>query len=106
MKASPKAFDQRLLWSDPAVDRGIANIRWSYSRRSVLEQCPRRYYYEYYGGSAGSQDPQLKNVQARHELAGTVLHSVIGGYFRKTLGEIGSLLQDSLRAFGGLKVED
>lgn len=69
----------------------VTKMRWSYSRRTVLEQCPRRYYYEYYGerASAASGDPNqpmlrlLKSLQNRHERAGTIAHLVISTYFRK-----------------------
>lgn len=101
--------DQPLLWREPAVDRRVSDIRWSYSRRSVLEQCPRRYYYEYYGGSSASSDPQrdlisrLKNVQTRHELAGNVLHTVIAGYFRKTADGKDSPEDLSRKAWGAFR---
>ena len=32
--------------------RELARIEWSYSRRVILERCPRQYYYEYFGASA------------------------------------------------------
>lgn len=44
----------------PMADEGLGRgelcgrfqeFAWSYSRRQSLEQCPRRYYYEYYGAS-------------------------------------------------------
>jgi PD-(D/E)XK nuclease superfamily len=65
--------------------------RWSYSRRSVLEQCPRRYYYEYYAATVarGRRDPRierlrrLKSLQNRYERTGTITHLVIATYFRK-----------------------
>lgn len=69
----------------------VTKMKWSYSRRTVLEQCPRRYYYEYYGARAlaATGDPNepilrlLKLLQNRHERAGTIAHLVISTYFRK-----------------------
>lgn len=69
----------------------VSQVRWSYSRRTVLEQCPRRYYYEYYGTAAlaASGDPNgvvlrvLKSLQNRHERAGMIAHLVISTYLRK-----------------------
>mgnify|MGYP003393745103 CR=1 FL=1 len=65
--------------------------RWSYSRRNVLEQCSRRYYYEYYAQSAAKarHDPQLemvrrlKALQNRYERTGSIAHLVIATYLRK-----------------------
>lgn len=71
--------------------------RWSYSRRSVLEQCPRRYYYEYYAATVARQrrDPRierlrrLKSLQNRYERTGAIAHLVIAAYLRKAqAGEV------------------
>lgn len=36
---------------------------WSFSKRGVLEQCPRKYYYEYYGSNLNTAKnyPKRKN---------------------------------------------
>lgn len=95
VKPSPTDARMPLLWEDPASELGgrslLNKIKWSYSRRSVLEQCPRRYYYEYYGagGRKANADPDkatvrfLKSLQNRHERAGTIAHLIISTYFRK-----------------------
>ncbi len=65
--------------------------KWSYSRREMLEQCARKYYYQYYGSSLkkSNNDPQkeklhfLKKLQNRHLLAGNILHRVIRAYLNK-----------------------
>jgi hypothetical protein len=70
---------------------GSSNIEWSYSRRSLLEQCPRRYYYQYYGSTSRkakgeSQKETLRFLRAlsnRYLLAGKILHSVIREYFNE-----------------------
>ena len=69
----------------------IANVTWSYSKRSLFEQCQRRYYYEYYGSSValGRVDPQhaivrkLKALEGRHERVGTLLHRGIATYLHR-----------------------
>lgn len=33
------------------ADQGAATVNWSFSRRGLLERCPRQYYYSYYGAS-------------------------------------------------------
>lgn len=69
-------------------------VRWSYSRRSTLGQCTRRYYYEYFGSNklVAKQEPQkellhfLKGLQTRHERTGAIAHLVIATYLRKAQG--------------------
>ncbi len=69
----------------------IDKITWSYSKRSMLEQCARRYYYEYYGANKrtakGEKEKDslhlLKAVQNRFERAGSILHLVIRVYLQK-----------------------
>ena len=64
---------------------------WSYSRRGTLEQCARKYYYQYYGSilKKSNNDPQkeklhfLKKLQNRHLLTGNILHRVIRTYLNK-----------------------
>jgi RecB family exonuclease len=75
------------------------DVEWSYSRRKTLEQCPRRYYYRYYGASArkAKAEPQketlrvLKGLSNRYLRTGKLLHLAIGTYFKKRQeGETGS----------------
>lgn len=75
-----------------ATDEALAKIAWSYSRRSTLEQCTRRYYYEYFGANKllARQEPdkerlhRLKGVQNRFERAGFILHLAVGTYLRRS----------------------
>ena len=77
---------------EAAADERLSGLTWSHSRRSTLEQCPRRYYYEYYGAntrtakgeSAKEELRALKKVENRHERAGSLLHLAIGSYFRRS----------------------
>jgi PD-(D/E)XK nuclease superfamily len=72
----------------------LGQMTWSYSKRSTLEQCVRKYYYEYYGSNkkVASAEPakdilhELKGVQNRHQRAGDILHRVIGTYLRQAQG--------------------
>src|SRR5437762_1784719 len=69
----------------------LAQIVWSHSRRGMLEQCPLRYYFTYYGSNKllADKEPQhallsrLKALQNRHQRTGTILHHVIATNFRK-----------------------
>ncbi len=69
----------------------VGRITWSYSRRETLEQCPRKYYYEYFGATSrkAASEPekatlrQLKALQNRYERAGFLLHLAIATYFRR-----------------------
>lgn len=79
------------LLFDLRTEYGPADVVWSHSRRSTLEQCPRRYYYEYFGASSrlavGEPNKQrlrfLKSLQGRHERAGTIVHQLIANWVRK-----------------------
>lgn len=69
----------------------ISMMAWSYSRRTTLDQCVRRYYYEYFGGSKRNAKDEadkeqiafLRQLSNRYERAGELLHLAIGSYFRK-----------------------
>lgn len=64
---------------------------WSYSRRNLLEQCPRKYYYQHYGSilKKSNNDPQkkklhfLKKLKNRHLRSGEILHYVIRWYLKE-----------------------
>jgi PD-(D/E)XK nuclease superfamily len=68
----------------------LRKVEWSYSKRNELEQCPRRFYFDYYGTAKrrAKNEPQkvflqsLKQLHNRHERAGQILHFVIAQYFR------------------------
>jgi hypothetical protein len=70
--------------------RELARIEWSYSRRVVLERCPRQYYYEYFGASAREAveeplKPALrvaKETSNRHLRVGDLVHAAIARHFR------------------------
>ena len=68
----------------------LSKAEWSYSKRNELEQCPLKYYNDYYGASARTAKGEplkellrkLKRLHNRHERAGQILHVVIARYFR------------------------
>lgn len=68
----------------------MATADWSYSKRTVLEQCARAYYFLYFGANKttakGEADKDrlhfLKQIQNRHERAGDLLHLTVSTYFR------------------------
>ena len=77
---------------EPIEQTAKSNLkRWSYSRRNRLEQCPRRYYYEYYGANSRTAKAEpnkdilrtLKALDSRHLLAGKILHQVICQYLKR-----------------------
>jgi hypothetical protein len=75
----------------PAPRDRLGRLTWSYSRRSTVEKCARRYYYEYYGASrrTAPREPDkdvlrfLKQLTSRHERTGSILHLVIAWYLRE-----------------------
>ena len=74
-------------------DGMLPKINWSYSRRNLLEQCPRRYYFTYYGTNKKTALQQegkeflrfLKDMPNRHERAGTILHLVVAKSLRDSM---------------------
>ncbi|MFQ5965364.1 MAG: PD-(D/E)XK nuclease family protein [Candidatus Scalinduaceae bacterium] len=64
---------------------------WSYSRRVTLEQCPRKYYYTYYGANKKTAKNEtqkekirfLKNIKNRYLRSGEILHLIIATYIKK-----------------------
>lgn len=88
MSARTSGATQELLFGAPEP---VSFGNWSHSRRALFENCPRRYYYEYYGSAArrATADPEkarlrfLKTLQTRHERAGALLHLVLATYLRR-----------------------
>lgn len=65
-----------------------AGLSWSYSRRESLDQCTRRYFFQYYAGAL--EDPAfkakvqfLRGVKNRYLRSGELVHLVVGTYFKK-----------------------
>lgn len=75
----------------PTKSKKSTNLEWSFSKRGMLEQCPRKYYYHYYGSNkkVAKNDPQKKNLrflkkmQNRYLRTGEILHYVIRWYLTK-----------------------
>ncbi len=78
-------------WIPNTRSEQVREITWSYSRRGLVEQCPRKYYYTYFGAAARKSlaEPekatlrQLKALQNRYERGGALLHLAISTYFRR-----------------------
>ena len=53
---------------------------WSYSRRGTFQECPRKYYYHYYGAHNGWEDDTEPQTAAAYRLKQlTNLHMEMGG---------------------------
>lgn len=64
------------------------SLTWSFTRRETLLQCPRRYYYDYYGAKIEQERGQetinqLKELTNRHLRSGDLLHLAIRVFFQK-----------------------
>lgn len=72
-------------------EASLAVKQWSYSRRNTLEQCPLRYYFEYYGSNlrTAKAEPRkerlrfLKRLSNRHLRVGEIGHLVMRRYFKQ-----------------------
>lgn len=69
------------------IQKRIAGVVFSFSRRSVFEQCLRRYFYAYFaapmrrGGDAEAH--LLKQLGTRYTRTGAILHRGIAWYLRR-----------------------
>lgn len=53
---------------------------WSHTRRAVFQECPRKYYYQYYGSHNGWEDTAPENARLTYRLKNlTSLSLEIGG---------------------------
>lgn len=93
---APSLFDVETTMQEAEVfstsaPQVIPKLKWSYSKRSVLEQCPRKFYYHYYGASrskakddsAKQELRQFKLAGNHHTRTGEILHLVVADYLRK-----------------------
>lgn len=86
---------------------------WSHSRRSTFQECPRKYYYQYYGAHNGWEETapesaqlayRLKNLTslpleigaAVHEAASTAIHRARSGASTPTADEMYDAARDRL----------
>lgn len=75
-----------------AKKTNTGKLKWSHSKRGLLEQCLRGYYYKYYGSNKRTAKDEplkqqlifLKNLTNRHLAAGIILHDLI----RKYIGQM------------------
>ena len=86
-------------------------MQWSYSRRSLLEQCPRAYYYQYYGANKRTAKAEplkdhlhfLKSLTNRHLRSGDIVHLVIRTYLnslqRKDIWDVSRVLDWARQIF-------
>jgi CRISPR/Cas system-associated exonuclease Cas4 (RecB family) len=69
----------------------LEKIAWSNSKRQVLRQCPRKFYYQYFGASKKNAFSQpfkdrlvfLKQLSNKYLLQGEIVHTIIANYFNK-----------------------
>ena len=68
----------------PSLSERVSGVAWSYSKRSMFEQCPLRYYYHYYGANKRLAKQEMRKqtlhfiksrVTTRYLLSGKVLHN-------------------------------
>jgi RecB family exonuclease len=98
----------------PPLRERIRSVQWSYSRRNTLEQCPRKYYFDYYGThkKQALKDPQkallqsLKPLQNRYERTGEIAHKLIADYFRAACEGLETSTDDLMKTAKHLFAED
>lgn len=68
-------------------------ISWSFSKVGTLRQCPRKYYYQYYGSKKrmAITEPHkerlifLSGLSNKHLVSGSIIHTVIATYLKKRI---------------------
>ena len=75
--------------------REFPEFSWSQSRRSTFKQCPRLYYWQYYGAHNGwyedadetaRQAYRLKKITSFPEFLGSVVHDLAADTIRNVRG--------------------
>ncbi len=69
----------------------IEKISWSFSKMGTLRQCPRRYYYQYYGSKKrlASKEPDkerlifLSSLSNKYLVSGSIIHTAVATYLKK-----------------------
>lgn len=56
--------------------------RWSYSKREVLRQCPRKYYHQYYDKS--DEVKFYKSLSNKYLVTGKIVHLLVSVYLKHT----------------------
>ncbi|HEX2846250.1 MAG TPA: PD-(D/E)XK nuclease family protein [Chitinophagaceae bacterium] len=91
----------------------LPKISWSYSKMQFFRDCPRKYYFHYYGSKKRTaKDEALKDVlielsklSNKYMVQGNLVHQLIGIYFKKArLGEIWDFKR--LSGFGRKIIEE
>lgn len=73
------------LFGDHPIGQEEEKVRWSYSKREVLRQCPRKYYYQYYDKSDGAKF--YKSLSNKYLVTGKIVHRLISTYLKNTKTE-------------------
>ncbi len=68
-----------------------SKVNWSYSKMQIFRDCPRKYYYMYYGSKKrNAKDEPLKmelielsKLSNKYMVQGNLIHQMIGLYFNK-----------------------
>jgi len=85
--------------------------QWSYSRREVLNQCLRKYYFQYHAANKATKEnehkksvKEYKKLSNKHLIFGNIIHRLIELSFNKK-GEI-PWRQSNLESFGRKMIDD
>ena len=89
--------------------REFPEFSWSQSRRSTFRQCPRQYYWQYYGAHNGwyedadetaRQAYRLKKITSFPEFLGSVIHDLAADTIRNVRGGGSPYTADELLQIG------
>lgn len=85
-------FDEEISSSSVSeIADTSATLKWSFTKRGVLTQCPRKFYNQYYGANLHKAKNdldketlrKLKMMVSRQERTGQILHFTVAHYLRQ-----------------------
>ncbi len=84
-------------------------VKWSYSKRSTLDSCPRRYFYHYYGVNKENSSllsiSSLKRLTSKEAVIGNIIHWIIACSLRSAQKGV-EWDDERIVSFGQKLVED
>lgn len=85
-------FDDPVVTFATAIENFVAH--WSYSKMQIFWDCPRKFYYKYYGSKkrVAKEEPlksrliELAKLSNRYMVQGDIVHKLISLYLKKAKG--------------------
>jgi len=104
-----------IVFKELTIAVGLDNLKvnWSYSKMQTFRECPRKFYYQYYGSKKrnAKAEPlkerliELSKLSNKYMVQGNLIHQLVSIYFRQAKkGEVWDL--NRLTNFGLMIIEE